>query len=156
MKRVVIITAILMAIFSLSAQQTVAGSSFKPSFDLPRMGGLQSYSLFNPNNLTINHSMGFTSGFMGDQSYYQSRYTTHLGYALAKNLDLQLDLNFVNDGTATMNGGFDIEGNGDNDSQILPNMSLEYRPFKNTVIRLDYRSYNEYSPYGRYGYWRRY
>ncbi len=154
MKRAIIATALLTIVLSLSAQYSETG--FNPHFKLPSLGSEHSYSLFNPNQLSMSHSMGFSSGFMGDQSYYQSRYTTHLGYALSKNLDFKLDLNFVNDGTATMNGGFDIEGNDDNDSQILPNMSLEYRPFKNTVIRLDYRSYNENSSFGRYGYWRRY
>ncbi len=156
MKRAMIVTALLMVMFSLNAQYNDTSSGFNPHFKLPSLGSEYSYSLFNPNNLTINHSMGFTSGMYGDQSYYQSRYTTHLDYALAKNLDFKLDLNFINDGTATMNGGFDIEGNNDNDSQILPNMSLEYRPSKNTVIRLDFTSYNENYPYGRYGYWRRY
>ncbi len=155
MKSLWIIVIIAVASLSLSAQDNAYHSGFNPHFQLPSLGSEFSNSLFNPDNLTVNHSMGFMSGVAGDQSYYQSRYTTHLGYALSKDLDFKIDLNFVNDGTATMNGGFDIEGNDDNDSQLLPNMSLEYRPFKNTVIRIDYQSYNTNYPYGRSYYpWR--
>lgn len=115
-------------------------SGFNPNFRLP--------SLFNPNNINMKHSISFMSGISSNnQGFYQSMYTNHILYTFNSKLNLKLDLNFVNDGSITFNKGFNIEGNNDNASKILPNFSLNYKPTDNTSIILEFRSYGDGNQY---------
>jgi hypothetical protein len=50
----------------------------------------------------------------------------------------------VNAGTATFNKGFDIEGNNDNNTMVLPEFSLNYQPTENTFITIEYRQVGGY------------
>ncbi len=104
---------------------------------------INNYGLFNPNQLDISHSMGFeASSSSTGNAYYLSRYTNHIKYKFNPKLDMQLDLNFVNFGSATTSKSIDF--NDDNKSSILPAFSLSYRP--NDNIRIDFRYEQAYSP----------
>ncbi|HQB98081.1 MAG TPA: hypothetical protein PKZ46_04035, partial [Candidatus Cloacimonadota bacterium] len=77
--------------------------------------------------LKMSHSMGFEAGTSSMGSgYYLSRYTNHMKYQFNPKLELDVDLNFVNFGSLNTNTGFAL--NDDNNSKILPEFSLRYKP----------------------------
>ena len=97
--------------------------------------------ILNPANMRMNHTMSFMTGFSSDgQGFYQSVYTNHLFYKFHPKLDLKVDLNFVNYGTANWEDSFSVKANSDNRSQIIPEFSLHYRPSENTSIRFEFRT----------------
>ncbi len=63
--------------------------------------------------------MGFEAGSSSSgHGYYLSRYTSHLNYKLSPSWDAQLNLNFVNFGSAMTKSS--VEFNDDNQSTVLP------------------------------------
>jgi len=100
-------------------------------------------SLVNFSKISLSHSASFRAGFNSDNyGFYQSMYTSHINYKFSPKLDFNLDLNFVNYGTTTQSGIFDIETNGDNQSRVLPEFSLHYTPSENTSIMIEFRQVN--------------
>jgi hypothetical protein len=141
MKIIFCLILITAAIF-LHAQ--VIENAFTPNLLTP--------SFLNPNNLSINHSVKFSGGYSSNsQSYYESVYTNHITYRFNPRLNLKVDLNFVNFGTATHTGGIEFEGNNDNASRVLPNFQLNWKPTENTNITIEYRNY--YNPLEYYHRW---
>ncbi|MCK4979369.1 MAG: hypothetical protein KAS62_03185 [Candidatus Delongbacteria bacterium] len=137
MKRIMLITILIMA-FSLNAE--IINNAFTPELLMP--------SIINMNNLSMNHSMSFSSSiFSNSQSAYESVYTNHLSYNFNSKLDLKVDLNFVNFGTATHQSGIEFDGNNDNTSRVLPNFQLNYNPSENIKFVIEFRQYN--SPFER-------
>lgn len=137
MKRIMVIIILIIA-FSLNAE--IINKAFTPELLMP--------SMINMNNLTINHSMSFSSSISSNnQSAYESVYTNHLQYKFSPKLDLKVDLNFVNFGSAMYKGGIEFEGNNDNTSKILPNFQLNYNPSENVKFIFEFRQYN--SPFER-------
>lgn len=97
--------------------------------------------ILNPANLRMNHTMSFlTSASSDGRGYYQSVYTNHMFYKFHPKVDFQLDLNFVNFGTASWNDNFSLKSNNDNASRVVPEFTLQYRPSDNTSIRIEFRS----------------
>lgn len=137
MKKILILMIIVLAV-SLNAE--IMNNAFTPELLMP--------SLINMNKLTMDHSMTFSSSFSSDNnSFYQSVYTNHLNYEFTPNLNLKIDLNFVNYGTATYQSGIEFEGNNDNTSKVLPNFQLDYSPNENIKFMIEFRQYN--SAFGR-------
>ena len=130
--------ALLILAFSLNAE--IINSAFTPELLTP--------SMINMNNLTINHSMSFSSSISSNsQSAYESIYTNHLNYKFSSKLNLKVDLNFINYGSATYQGGIEFDGNNDNTSRILPNFQLNYNPSENVKFIIEFKQYN--SPFER-------
>ena len=130
MRRFAIAFVLLMLAGALLSQTTNT-SFINPHWQMP--------SLLNPNKLQVNHSASFTAGGSSNgQGFYQSMYTNHMLYRFNPKLDLRVNLNFVNFGTATMHGGLDIEGNDDNATKMLPEFELQWRPTENTTLRIEY------------------
>ena len=113
---------------------------FNPSFKLP--------SLFNPNKIKMTHSVSFMSGFSSDnKGFYQSVYTNHISYNFNSKLKMQLNLNFVNNGTMNFQRNLVFEDNHDNKSMILPEFSLTYEPTDSMTFNFEFRRFNSVSPY---------
>ncbi len=90
-----------------------------------------------PNKLSMSHSMGFEAGTSSNgMGYYLSRYTNHMNYKFNSKLELDLDLSLVNFGSASTNSG--IEFNNDNNSKIIPEFSLRYKPSDSVSFELRY------------------
>ena len=137
MKRIMLIALLILA-FNLNAE--IINSAFTPELLMP--------SVINMNNLTINHSMSFSSSISSNShSAYESVYTNHLNYKFSSKLNLKVDLNFVNFGSATHQGGIEFDGNNDNTSKVLPNFQLNYNPSENVKFIIEFRQYN--SPFER-------
>ena len=137
MKKILLIALLILA-FSLNAE--IINSAFTP--------GLLTPSMINMNNLTINHSISFSSSISSNsQSAYESIYTNHLNYKFSSKLNLKVDLNFINYGSAMHQGGIEFDGNNDNTSRILPNFQLNYNPSENVKFIIEFKQYN--SPFER-------
>ncbi len=147
MKKIYIL-ALLILITSMAWAQV---SFPRPDFNPFRV---TENTLFNPNQMTVSHSMGFEAGASSSgNAFYLSRYTNHIHYQFNPKLEMQIDLNFINYGSATTSNSIQI--NDDNKSSVLPNFSLSYKPSDN--VRVDFRFEQAYSPdyYNRhwYGQW---
>lgn len=144
MKKALIILTLIAALYLLSAQNSV----FTPESN--SITGSVSSSLLNPYKLKMSHSMGFTAGTSSRGiGFYESRYTNHLKYEFSPKFNMELDLNFVNYGTAMTGKGFVIESNDDNKTKIIPEFSLNFNPSKSVSIQLEYRHLGGYNPYYR-------
>ncbi|MCD4796347.1 MAG: hypothetical protein K8R49_04150 [Candidatus Cloacimonetes bacterium] len=140
MKKIIFI--ILISAIAIMLNAEIISNAFKPTMLMP--------SFLNSNNLSMNHSVSFFSGISSNkQSYYQSVYTNHLKYKFNSKLDLNVDLNFVNFGTATYKSGIEFEGNNDNTSKILPDFQLNYRPSENMNIIIEYKQYGSNNYFSR-------
>ena len=124
----------------------VFANPFKPNLMMP--------SLINMSKLSMHHSVSFSSGLSSDhQSFYQSKYTNHLQYQFNPKLSLSVDLNFMNYGTATFDDSFNIEGNNDNQTRVLPEFSLKYSPSENTQFIIEFKHVGGYDYYNNYRNW---
>lgn len=93
------------------------------------------FTPFNTNQLNIHHSYTFQSGVNSSgNGYYMNTYTNHIDFQLHPKLDLKLNLNFVNFGSMNISSDFDIEGNNDNNSKIIPEFELIWKPNENMKI----------------------
>ena len=138
MKKVIMIIILITSMVVLNAE--IINSAFTPDLLMP--------SIINMNNLTMNHSMSFSSNISSNsQSAYESVYTNHLSYNFNSKLNLNVDLNFVNYGTATHQSGIEFDGNNDNTSRVLPNFQLNYNPSENVKFVIEFKQYN--SPFER-------
>lgn len=120
MKNLIISLILILVAIPLFAQYDIPRPNFNPF-------GMESSPL---KNLKMSHSMGFEAGgnSRGD-GYYLSRYTNHLKYELNPKLELDLDLNFINYGSMNTANKFSV--NKDNDSKVIPDFSLRYKPKEN-------------------------
>ncbi|MFO7896201.1 MAG: hypothetical protein R6U84_04645 [Candidatus Cloacimonadales bacterium] len=123
----------VIVILILAAGLVAQNPTFRPDFLIDQFNGFD--------KLQMNHSVSFSSGVSSNsQSFYMSTYTNHLQYDLGPKLDLNLDLNFVNFGTATHKRGLSFDGNNDNMSLVVPEFQLNYRPTENSEIRFMFRT----------------
>ncbi|MBN2461133.1 MAG: hypothetical protein JXB60_05950 [Candidatus Cloacimonetes bacterium] len=130
MKRNIITIVTLLLFLSLAAE--VEHQFLNPYLQTP--------SLIDFSRITMSHSASFAAGYSSNnRGYYQSMYTNHINYRLSEKLNFNLDLNFVNFGTTTHEGLFQVEGNDDNSSRIFPEFMLHYQPSENTSIVIEYR-----------------
>jgi hypothetical protein len=107
-------------------------SFFNPNFQLG--------SLLNPNNLKMSHTMSFASGINSSgNGFYQSAYTNHLLFNIKDNLKFNVDLSLVNQGSMTHQNNLNFKSNDDNNSLVIPAFSMEYQPFENTRIYINYQ-----------------
>ncbi|HCX72850.1 MAG TPA: hypothetical protein DHM37_03945 [Candidatus Cloacimonas sp.] len=135
------LTILILLAFALTLFGQNGIETFNPSYKIPSLFGHS--SLLNPNKLKMNHSVFFLGGVSSNQqSFYESTYTNHLQYNFNPKLKLKVDLNFVNFGTASFDNNWNIEGNNDNSTQVLPNFSLDYRPTENSRITIQFNQYD--------------
>lgn len=155
MKRSLLVLFVMSFLWmSLAAQEQPESTiNLDPASLLPLRQNDAGFSIFHPENFQMGHSVSFFAGGSSNgDGFYQSKYTNHLMFSFTPELDLQVDLNFVNYGTADIGDGFEVEGNDDNQSRILPDFQLEYRPFENTVFRVEYNTSG--GPYRTWDPWR--
>lgn len=120
-----------------------------PSAAAPSALGLPVSRLFDPSRLTWSQSLTF--GYSGGSGFGGSSglYTSSFGYRIADPLRLRVDVG------AQLTSGF--RGMGQDPSIFLQGLTLDWQPFKNSFIRIQYQDYRSplqgmgYSPYGFYG-----
>jgi hypothetical protein len=95
----------------------------------------------NPKNFSINHTFSMSYGTYGDASVSLASYTATLSYQILKNLNISADVTMqyspfakIGSQSNAFNKEFQNSFNGINLSRV----SLNYRPFKNMFISIDY------------------
>ncbi len=138
------------ALFTLLAVVCVALPVFAQTDYTPLdMNPFHRGSLFGSNKLSMSHSLGFEAGTSSNgYGYYLSRYTNHIGYKFSSKLDLDIDLNLVNFGSADIGKG--ISFNSDNKSRIIPEFSLRYKPSDSVSLELGFHQVSRYDRYNRF------
>lgn len=109
------------------------------------------FSFFNPDNFSMSHSFSMSYGSMGSQGLALGVYTNSMAYKFADNLSLSADISLVNTPYNTYGDAFTENLNG----LYLSNATLQYKPWENTKIVVQYRQVpgGMYSPYyGGYNY----
>ena len=130
MKKIIILSVVIIALSGLLHSE-ISANFLNPTLSQP--------SFFDLNKIQMNHTLSFQSGInSNNQGYYLSMYTNHLKFDIHPKLKINLDLHFTNFGTATYSKNFDIEGNDDNQSDVFPEIQMEYNPNDNIKIRLEF------------------
>ncbi len=103
------------------------------SYSTPRSSNLLPRSIFDPSRLSISNSMvfGYSSGGYGFSSGSAGLFTSSLGYRIAGNAALHVDVG------AHMNPAF---GGGDTQKGIfLQSAAFDWKPTRNSLLRVEYR-----------------
>jgi len=103
------------------------------SFSSPRSSGLLPRSIFDPSRLTISNSMafGYNSGGYGYGTGTAGLFTSSLGYRLSSHAALRVDVG------AHVNPAFGQ--NGTEKGIFLQSAAFDWRPSRNSLVRLEYR-----------------
>jgi len=134
MKKILVVLCVLSAL-SLMANEA---DYFRPNFNL--------MPTINPNKLTIGHTLSFSSGISSNYtSNYESKYTNHISYEFSPKLSIQVDLSIVNYGMTNFNKDFSIESNGNNDTKLIPEFRMDWKPTENSSVTIEFKRYNGYN-----------
>lgn len=115
----------------------------------------------NPKNFSISHSVNMSFMTAGSSSVSLTSYTATLNYQVLKNMNISADVTMqyspyasIGSNNPAVNNDFQNSFNGINLSRV----SLDYQPFKNMFITVDYVNlkgnpfYNDYNNYNSYWY----
>lgn len=102
------------------------------------------FGWFNPENFQMRHSVSFSYATMGGQGVSLGTYTNTMMYKIASNLDARADVSMSYSPFNSLNqfGG----KKNDLSSIYLSNAQINYHPWDNVVVRLQYQQI----PYGMY------
>ena len=102
------------------------------------------FGFLNTNDFTMRHSFSMQYSSFGSQGLALGVYTNSMFYRLMDNMNVQLDISLVHSPYSTLGEAFqkDISG------LYISNAAINYRPWKDVSIHLQYRT----TPYG-YGYY---
>jgi hypothetical protein len=99
----------------------------------------------NPKNFSLNHSVNLSYQTMGNSSVSLTSYTATLGYKVMDNMNISADITMqyspyasIGSNNPAINKNFQNSFNGINLSRV----SLDYKPFKNMFISIDYINNN--------------
>ena len=109
------------------------------------------FGFLNTNDFTMRHSFSMQYSSFGGNGLALGVYTNSMFYRLMDNMDVQLDVSLVHSPYSTFGEAFqkDISG------LYISNAAINYRPWKDVSVHLQYRTmpygYGYYSPfYGMY------
>lgn len=119
-----------------------ASAGFTAGFDRntllsPREGPIQTGGLLDPNRFSVSHSYSMMySSQSGGTSAMDGLYLSTLRYKFAVPVSLSLDMGFSHQpGSLLGVGPVNLQNPG---GFVMPRVELEYQPFKNALIRLQY------------------
>ena len=105
------------------------------------------FGLINPGNFEMHQSVSMSYSSFGSQALAMGVYTNSLLYRFNDKLNVSADISIVNSPYSTLGRNFQNSLNG----IYLSNASINYRPWKDVFISLQYsRLPGYYSPYGNY------
>jgi hypothetical protein len=106
------------------------------------------FGFLNPNNFIMKQSYDMSYSSSGGQGLALGVYTNDMMYKFSNNLNVELGASVVNAPYSTLGSAFQKSING----IYLNNASINYRPWKDVSISLQYRNmpFGYYSPYSFY------
>lgn len=143
------LTVLIMPVFVInlfiSTPSNVAYSQFK---EIPKetqnkikSGNGLILGFLNPKNFYLKHSVNLSYQTMGNTSVSLTSYTATLGYRVMENMNVSADVTLqyspyasIGSNNPVMNQDFQNSFNGIRLSRV----SLDYQPFKNMFISIDY------------------
>ena len=102
------------------------------------------FGWFNPDKFTMRHSVSFQYTTMGDQSLSLGTYTNSMMYEFAENLNARADISMSYSPFNSFSGAFGKGTNNSLSSIYLSRAELNYRPWENVAVKLQFRQI----PYG--------
>ena len=102
-----------------------------------------SFSLFDPNRFHMSHSYSLMYASSNAGSYSMGMYLNSIEYQISDPLQIKLDIGYVHRPGAFFSNG----SNAVTDGQILPGVSINWRPSKNLLFHFAYRQVPAYYNY---------
>jgi hypothetical protein len=107
------------------------------------------FGFLNSENFLMRHSFSLSYSSFGGQGMSLGSYTNSMFYRLMDNLNIQLDVSLVHSPYSTFGEAFQKNISG----LYISNAAINYRPWKDVSIHLQYRntpySFGYYSPFYR-------
>jgi hypothetical protein len=100
---------------------------------------------FNPENFSMHHSYSFSTMLMGGKTIGIGMYTNSMLYKISDPLNVRLDVSFMHSPFNSL--GKDFQG--DLNKLFINRAEVNYKPFDNMIIQLQYRQV----PFSSYGYY---
>ncbi len=137
MKRAILVLTATILLVSLSFSQFKEQIETKPDvYQSIIQGGQRSYlGFFNPANLFMRHTFSVSYLSIGGKGMMINSYTNSIFYRFSDNLNLQADISLVNSPFSSFGQGFQKGING----IYINRIELNYRPFENMLINIQYR-----------------
>jgi len=110
-----------------------------------RSEGSSLLGFFNPENFTMHHSYSFSTMLMGGKTIGIGMYTNSMLYRISDPLNVRLDVSFMHSPFNSL--GRDFQG--DLNKLFINRAEVNYKPFDNMIIQLQYRQV----PFSSYGYY---
>jgi hypothetical protein len=113
-------------------------------------------NIFNSENFSMRHSFDVSYSTFGNQGLATTVYTNSMFYKFSDNLNVRMDASLVYSPYSSLGKTFQDNING----LYISRAELNFKPWENTIIRIQYRnipagSYNPYygynSPFRGYG-----
>ena len=149
-KLVICFLAFSLTAFAQFKQKNTEQPRVSDSFIQPQSAS-DWFALFNPNNFQMRHSYSASYTAFGGQGIALQNYTNTMMYQFLPNLDARVDLSLQNSPYST----FDYRMQNQFSKAYVSRAEINYRPWENTTIRLQYREVpfsfygnGYYSPFG--------
>lgn len=134
-----IVASLFVLILAAAPARAQGGAPFpspvtsSETYATPRSSNLLPRSIFDPSRLTISNSMvfGYSTGGYGYGGGSAGLFTSSLGYRVSNNSALRVDLG------AHMNPAFG--GGGTEKGIFLQGAAFDWRPTRNSLVRVEYR-----------------
>lgn len=107
------------------------------------------FGWFNPEKFQMRHSVSFSYQTMGDRSLSLGTYTNSMSYQFAENLNARADVSLSYSPFNSFSGAFGSGTKNALSSVYLSRAEVNYRPWENVVMQVQFRQL----PYGTYSPW---
>lgn len=144
MKTLIIVVLAAVAVSAQFKETGIIKESVKDG--IVTNSGTSFFGLFSPENFKMNHSFSASYSAFGSNGLALSTYTNSMSFKLADNLNFQMDASIVQTPYSTLGKEFENSING----IYLSRAELNYRPWENFQVSLQYRNFpgGYYNPYG--------
>ena len=145
--RVALLSVFLLLLSSSAAAQFRSQADRESRVSQGLYGGSGSsffFGLFDPARFQMRHSLSFSYQTFGNQGLSLGTYTNSMSYAFAENLNARADISLSYSPYNTFSG----KGGGSRNlgSIYLSRAEINYRPFENMMVQIQYRQF----PYGTF------
>jgi hypothetical protein len=128
----------LLSCFSLSSPAQFRGEEPRPpSLSEQKQPSASLFGFLNSDNFQMRHSVSMIYMTLGNQSIGVSMYTNSMKYQLAENLSARADVSLA----FSPFGSLNQQNKNDFSGIFLNRASIDYKPFKDMQISLQYRGY---------------